>query len=52
MTPGAWSDGNDNWEKVDSSTKREMGLHYQYDGEFWMEFFTDFCTEFEVSIAH
>ena len=24
----------------------------QYDGEFWMEFFTDFCREFEeVSIC-
>ena len=26
--------------------------NWQYDGEFWMEFFTDFCREFEeVSIC-
>ena len=24
-----------------------MGLHHQFDGEFWMEFFGDFCKEFE-----
>ena len=24
-----------------------MGLHHQYDGEFWMDFFKDFCREFE-----
>ena len=27
-----------------------MGLHYMHDGEFWIEFFTDFCREFEVSV--
>ena len=30
--------------------KKEMGLHYMYDGEFWMEFYEDFCSEFEVRI--
>ena len=24
-----------------------MGLHYMHDGEFWIEFFSDFCREFE-----
>ena len=29
-----------------------MGLHDLYDGEFWMEFYGDFCREFEeVSIC-
>jgi len=49
---GSWSDGDAKWEHVDSETKKEMGLHYMYDGEFWIEFFTDFCREFEeVSIC-
>ena len=38
---GDWSDGDKKWEKVDNETKKEMGLHYMYDGEFWIEFFTD-----------
>ena len=45
---GEWSDGDDKWELVDNETKKEMGLHYMYDGEFWIEFFADFCREFEV----
>jgi len=49
---GAWSDGDSKWKSVDHETKKEMGLHYMYDGEFWMEFFHDFCREFEeVSIC-
>ena len=45
---GDWSDGDSKWEMVENETKKEMGLHYMYDGEFWIEFFTDFCREFEV----
>ena len=45
---GSWSDGDQSWEMVSNHTKREMGLHYMHDGEFWIEFFTDFCREFEV----
>ena len=44
---GEWCDGHSNWNLVSSRTKRAMGLHHQYDGEFWMEFFGDFCREFE-----
>ena len=33
---------------MEGEVKKEMGLHYQHDGEFWMEFFVDFCREFEV----
>ncbi len=28
-------------------TKRDMGLHHQIDGEFWMDFSKDFCRQFE-----
>ena len=49
---GKWSDGDTSWELVGEEEKREMGLHYMHDGEFWIEFFTDFCREFEeVSIC-
>ena len=49
---GAWSDSNSNWNLVPEKTKKSMGLHNQFDGEFWMEFYDDFCREFEeVSIC-
>ncbi len=44
---GEWCDGHSNWNLVSSRTKRAMGLHHQYDGEFWMDFFGDFCREYE-----
>ena len=44
---GEWSDGHRNWDLISAKTKRAMGLHHQYDGEFWMDFFKDFCREFE-----
>ena len=35
-----------------AKTRRAISGKLQYDGEFWMEFFTDFCREFEeVSIC-
>ena len=46
----SWSDGDQCWDQVSGDTKREMGLHYLHDGEFWIEFFDDFCKEFEVII--
>ena len=46
-----WCDGHKNWNNVSSRTKRAMGLHHQFDGEFWMEFFADFCKEFE-EVSH
>ena len=46
---GDWGDGDKQWDLVSDHTKKEMGLHYMYDGEFWIEFFTDFCREFEVN---
>ena len=44
---GKWSDGDKSWELVSDDVKSEMGLHYMHDGEFWIEFFSDFCREFE-----
>jgi len=49
---GSWSDGDKAWDLVSNEVKKEMGLHYMHDGEFWIEFFNDFCREFEeVSIC-
>ena len=49
---GDWCDNSELWKLVAEKTKRAMGLHNLYDGEFWMEFFDDFCREFEeVSIC-
>ena len=48
---GQWSDGDKSWDMVSREVKREMGLHYMHDGEFWIEFFTDFCKEFEARIG-
>ena len=44
---GKWSDGDKSWDLVSDEVKSEMGLHYMHDGEFWIEFFTDFCSQFE-----
>jgi len=50
---GAWSDGDKQWDHVDTKVKSDMGLQYMKDGEFWIDFFTDFCREFEeVSICN
>ncbi len=52
IASGAWNDNDPQWALVPEKTKRAMGLHSLYDGEFWMEFFGDFCSQFEeVSIC-
>ncbi|XP_059080001.1 calpain clp-1-like [Tigriopus californicus] len=49
---GPWSDNDANWKLLENSTKQSMGFHNKVDGEFWMDFFSDFCHEFEeVSIC-
>ena len=49
---GDWSDSDPKWSQVAESVKRSMGQNRLDDGEFWMEFFSDFCREFEeVSIC-
>lgn len=48
---GAWSDNSPEWKKVPKSEREKMGLNFDNDGEFWMEF-TDFLRYFnEVSIC-
>ena len=49
---GAWCDGSSQWEEVDDKVKSDMGLQYMKDGEFWIEFFHDFCREFEVGFIY
>ena len=49
---GDWSDRDQKWLQVEEKVKRAMGQNTLDDGEFWMEFFSDFCREFEeVSIC-
>ncbi len=48
---GNWSDQSENWNKVPKKERERMGLNYDDDGEFWMEF-NDFLYYFdEVSIC-
>jgi len=48
---GPWSDRSEHWNKVPKSEREKMGLNFDDDGEFWMEF-NDFLYYFdEVSIC-
>lgn len=50
---GDWSDGDIFWKYVDANTKRELGLDFRDDGEFYMNFNRDFLKYFgEVEIVH
>lgn len=42
---GAWSDGSNEWKLLSEAEKKEIGLSYDDDGEFWMSF-SDFCGNF------
>ncbi|KAK3578630.1 hypothetical protein CHS0354_002205 [Potamilus streckersoni] len=49
---GSWSDGSPEWKKVSESQKKEMGLTFDDNGEFWMSF-EDFCKYFtSMDICH
>ena len=49
---GSWSDHDTKWKQIDDETRHKIGLQNKADGEFWMDFFTDFVKEFEeVSIC-
>ncbi|KAH7698295.1 calpain Clp-1, partial [Aphelenchoides avenae] len=43
---GAWSDNSREWRSIPENVKREMGLTFDHDGEFWMSF-DDFMRHFE-----
>ncbi|XP_059154720.1 calpain-B-like isoform X2 [Physella acuta] len=43
---GAWSDGSREWSLLSEDEKKELGLNFDDDGEFWMSF-QDFITNFQ-----
>jgi len=50
---GAWSDKDSEWMSLSDSVKRELGLTFDDDGEFYMNFNLDFLKYFgEVEIVH
>ncbi|KAK6963019.1 calpain-5, partial [Biomphalaria glabrata] len=49
---GPWSDGSHEWTKVSESEKKDLGLTFDENGEFWMSF-DDFCRYFtHIDICH
>ncbi|KAL4220104.1 Calpain-6 [Mactra antiquata] len=49
---GAWSDGSEEWKKVSDGQKKELGLTFDDNGEFWMSY-EDFCHYFtNLDICH
>jgi len=50
---GAWSDQDSEWRNIKDSVKQELGLTFDDDGEFYMNFNLDFLKYFgEVEIVH
>lgn len=43
---GAWSDNSSEWNSIPEDVKKDMGLTFAHDGEFWMSF-DDFMRNFE-----
>ncbi|KAI1724393.1 calpain family cysteine protease domain-containing protein [Ditylenchus destructor] len=43
---GPWSDNSSEWSSLSSDVKKDMGLTFAHDGEFWMSF-SDFLANFE-----
>lgn len=35
---GAWSDNSREWQYISEQEKRDMGLVFSHDGEFWFPF--------------
>ncbi|ESO86333.1 hypothetical protein LOTGIDRAFT_129270 [Lottia gigantea] len=49
---GPWSDGSHEWTKVSEREKKELGLTFDENGEFWMSF-DDFCRYFTtIDVCH
>ncbi|XP_048247268.1 calpain-5-like [Haliotis rufescens] len=49
---GPWSDGSAEWQKVSEKEKKDLGLTFDENGEFWMSF-DDFCRYFtQIDICH
>jgi len=50
---GAWSDNDSEWRKISHQDKQRLGLTFNNDGEFYMNFNRDFIKYFgEVEIVH
>ena len=50
---GAWSDQDSQWRKISQHQKNQLGLTFDDDGEFYMNFNRDFLKYFgEVEIVH
>merc|ERR1719431_1360782 len=50
---GDWSDVDREWKNLSSSVKLELGLTFDNDGEFYMNFNRDFLTFFgDVEVVH
>ncbi|KAL7069749.1 hypothetical protein ACQ4LE_011145 [Meloidogyne hapla] len=43
---GPWSDNSKEWTQLPAELKKDMGLNFAHDGEFWMSF-DDFIRNFE-----
>ncbi|EDO34860.1 predicted protein [Nematostella vectensis] len=49
---GRWSDESEEWKKLKPGDRKKMGIVFENDGEFWMEF-DDFCREFtDCTLCH
>ncbi|KAI6232397.1 Calpain clp-1 [Aphelenchoides besseyi] len=43
---GSWSDNSSEWSSISESVKKDMGLVFAHDGEFWISF-DDYMRNFE-----
>nr|CAD2198470.1 unnamed protein product [Meloidogyne enterolobii] len=43
---GPWADNSKEWNQLPADLKKDMGLNFAHDGEFWMSF-DDFIRNFE-----
>jgi calpain, invertebrate len=43
---GAWSDNSNEWKSIPEDSRNKIGLNFESDGEFWMEF-PDFLKHFD-----
>lgn len=49
---GAWSDGSEEWNKLEAEARKKLGIDFEDDGEFWMSF-EDFCRYFsKATMCH
>lgn len=49
---GPWSANSEEWKNIRERSKKEMGLNFDENGEFWMAF-EDFCRYYtDIDICH